>query len=233
MTRIIQSDFLADPRIRVLTTWIWKLIGMGIYHLTVMSVIASGRFHYRLEAEGFIRNILYEIIFVGALPLLYTILSEEKWASYGIRKKNIVPSFSYSILFTGFIFVMFIIFHQLHPPPSLCFTLQFPWNIGAGLAGIAIWGPLEIFFVFWLIENTDRIFKSENRKISPGLILTVALFGLSHIVSTGRFMNVVAVTFIFFILSWIYRHTGNAIGPMIAWMMLNGQVRIVAQLLWQ
>jgi len=58
------------------------------------------------------------------------------------------------------------------------------------------------------------------------------LFGMSHIVSTGSFTNVFAVTFIFFFLGLIFKHTGNAIGPMIAWTLLNGQVRIVAQLLW-
>ncbi len=94
------------------------------------------------------------------------------------------------------------------------------------------YGPLEVFFVTWLITNTDRIFKSENARVSWGLIVTVLLFGLLHILVTQSLANALHVAVTFFLLGLIYKYTGNSIGPMAAWTLINGQVWFLAQLLW-
>lgn len=53
---------------------------------------------------------------------------------------------------------------------SPSFQLGFPWNLWYVALGVFAWGPLEVFFVAWLIANTDRIFKSESKTVSWALL---------------------------------------------------------------
>jgi membrane protease YdiL (CAAX protease family) len=83
----------------------------------------------------------------------------------------------------------------------------------------------------WLIVQTDRIFRSERTFISWGLLITIALFALLHLLTTQSVENALRVAAIFFALGLIFKSTRNAIGPMLAWTLLNGQVWFLAQLL--
>ena len=108
--------------------------------------------------------------------------------------------------------------------------LGFPWNLWYALLGIFAWGPLEVFFVMWLITNTDQIFNDSDRVVSWGFIITVIIFGLMHILTTSVY-NAFYTGIIFLILALIYKYSRNAIGPMVAWTLINGQVWYIARLL--
>ena len=100
----------------------------------------------------------------------------------------------------------------------ISFNLPFPLNLWYASLGVVAYGPLEVFFVVWLIVNIDIIFKKLEKMFSPGLIITVLVFGLSHLIfARGGIVNAISVTVIFFILGLIFKYTGNSIGPMIAW----------------
>jgi len=83
-----------------------------------------------------------------------------------------------------------------------------------------------VFFVMWLIVNTDIIFHSLGRTLSPGLLATVLVFGLSHIFLSPQTGIVKAIRVIakWMILGLIFRYTRNLIGPMIMSTLINGQV---------
>ena len=104
--------------------------------------------------------------------------------------------------------------------------MEFPYNVWYAFLGVFAYGPLEVFFIIWLIVNTDKIFGSLEKMISPGLLITVLVFGLSHVILSpqGGLPNAVKVTIIFMLLGLIFKYTKNSIGPMIAWAIINGQV---------
>ncbi len=106
------------------------------------------------------------------------------------------------------------------------FSLRFPYNIWYAILSALAYGPLEAFFITWLIVNTDYRFNGLSKTISPGLLVTVLVFGLSHIVLSpqGGIMNAIRVSIYFLILSSIFKYTKNSVGPMIAWTLINGQV---------
>ncbi len=88
--------------------------------------------------------------------------------------------------------------------------------------GVVANGPLEAFFVIWLIAKTDQLLGGAGRVVSGGLILVSVGFGLVHVLSTQDITNALHVGVIFFSLGWIFRYTGNSIGPMLGWTLING-----------
>lgn len=97
------------------------------------------------------------------------------------------------------------------------------------LLGLSAYGPLEVFFVIWLIHNTDRIFKSEAKTWSWGLLLTIALYALLHAFSQGANSLVIAAKMLAFGL--VFKRTGNSIGPMLAFMLMNEYAWFLATVL--
>jgi len=77
-----------------------------------------------------------------------------------------------------------------------CLSLSFPYNLWYALLGIFAYGPLEAFFVAWLIVNTDIALGSSGRRVSPGLIITTLAFGLSHVITSPQagVINALSVT---------------------------------------
>jgi len=106
------------------------------------------------------------------------------------------------------------------------FNLRFPYNIWYAILGFFAYGPLEVFFTIWLIVNTDIIFHGLEKVFSPGLLITVLIFGLSHVFLSPRvgILNAIHVAAEWLILGLIFKYTKNSIGPMIAWTLINGQV---------
>ena len=107
------------------------------------------------------------------------------------------------------------------------FGPSFPLNLFYALLAVLVYGPLEVFFVIWLIVNTDEALRWDSRRIlSPGLLITVTVFGLSHLILSlrGGVLNAVKMIAEFLILGLIFKYTKNSIEPMIAWMLINHQV---------
>lgn len=106
------------------------------------------------------------------------------------------------------------------------FGLSFPLNLFYALLAVLVYGPLEVFFIIWLIVNTDEDLKWDRKQVlSPGLLITITVFGLSHLIlSPGEVLNAVKVMVELLILGLIFKYTKNSIGPMIAWTLINHQV---------
>lgn len=228
------SKFLLNPKFRVIITWIWFIIG-AFCVIIILSAMYGFNFATTLDElqdKRFI-SVYIEIVSVGLLPVIYTIICKEKLSAYGIKSKGIKRSILFSSSFLVFYFIFTylttgnIINYELYD-----FQLNFPWNIYYGILGIFAWGPLEIFFFTWLIVNTDEVFNSESRKISYGLIVTTFIFALAHILTTRNVFTAFYTGLIFFILGLIFKYTDNSIGPVIAWTLINNQVWFIAQMIW-
>ena len=154
---------------------------------------------------------------------MISLVCRDNFSSYGLVRKGLLKSLALSI------------------PPALAllalriiegataytgFNLEFPWNIFYASLAVFTYGPLEVFFIAWLIVNTDRVFETLDKTFSPGLLLTVVFFGLSHIILApkGGVANALKVMLEFLVLSLIFKYTKNSLGPMVAWTIVNNQV---------
>jgi len=164
-----------------------------------------------------------EAVAVGGLPLALTILCKDGFQVYGLRKDGLLKSVAASIPLA----IVILLLRALYGGMNISsFNLRFPYNIWYALLGVFAYGPLEVFFTIWLIVNTDIIFHSLEKLFSSGLLITVLIFGFSHIFLSPQagIVNAIHVAAEWLILGLIFKYTKNSIGPMIAWTLINGQV---------
>lgn len=232
-----KRGFLYDPRFQVACTWVWNLAGVLLTMLVVTWVLPNGTALTREELRDrpllALIPITSEIISVGLLPILFMLLNKERPAVYGISKKELLQSIGFSTLA-----VIAYVALTSHKATSFNFIDPAgfgpgnPWNVLFALLAILAYGPLEVFFVVWLIDNTDRIFKSGERLVSAGVILTIVIYGLLQAVSQG--LNILVIAAIFLALALVYRYTRNSVGPMLAWTAMNSYIWfLVVALLWR
>ena len=223
------DTLLRRVKFRVVFVWIWAVIGGVITALTVFALLG---FDYELFNERRYYNVLMELVAVGLIPVLMTFYYKEPPAWYGVQRKGLDMSILISIL--PIIVIAFNRFLQTgNPIPQGIGTydLDFPWSILFIVLGIFAWGPLEVFFFCWLVENSDRLFDTQEALISNGLSVTTLVFIFFHILTTLDIMNAIFVGVIFLTLGLIFKHTRNSIGPMLAWTLINTQTWIVIQIL--
>lgn len=236
MGQRIQSDrifrLLYNPLFRVISTWLWWFVGAALTVLVILVIQGiSLSTATTLLAEKQYLAVYIEIVSVGLLPVIFTVVCRDDPAQYGLTRLRLADSIWLSLLF---VIVMFGWAYysrgQLMTDDRAALQLQVPWNIYYAVLGIFAWGPLEVFFVTWLITNTDRIFRGEKRMLSWGLVITLTGFTALHILTTNA-ANALYTGWIFLVLTLIYKHTRNAWGPVLAWTLINGQVWYIARLL--
>jgi len=231
-----KNKFVFSPKFRVISTWIFFPLGAIIVILTFMAIynfnigLALGTLQNNRHLYAYI-----ELVSVGLLPLIYTIICRENPSIYGINieRKGLIKSILLSMLLVVFLYTIgyltngTIVNYESHD-----FQLNFPWNVFYFLLGVFAWGPLEVFFIVYLIKNTDKIFNKENKIFSYGLIITTILFALCHILTTQSLYNAFYTGSICLVLGLIFKYSKNSIGPMLAWTLINGQIWFISQMLW-
>jgi len=220
-----RRSFLLNPKFQVAATWIWNLLGTFAVAAAVKILlphdITINRSAIQQQPALALIPILSEIILVGLLPIIFSILCKDKLADYGITIKRLLVSLA---LAAGIVLLYFAYLSLL--AKHLTTSIQWPafQNVSLGYAFLAVvgllaYGPLEVFFVVWLIHNTDRIFESETKTWSAGLLMTVAIYALLHTFSQGAYSLIIATIMLAFGL--VFKRTRNSIGPMIAFMLMN------------
>jgi len=219
-----RHSFFFDPRFQVVITWVWSAIGAFVITAFVSSLISANIVANRTvlseHPDLVIIPILGEIVAVGLLPVLFTILSRDDTVLYGLRARQLGKSLLLSLLVAAVYCVALFGTEMSHIslgglpglPPS-------PVNLLYAILAVFAYGPLEVFFVVWLIHNTDRIFKTEAQIVSRGLIITVVVYGILHTFSAGIATLAIALRFLAFGL--IYKYTKNSVGPMVGWTITN------------
>ncbi len=214
----------------VLVSWAWMYIGMFATSV-IISYIVEGVWTTNIES---LFNFLYEkpylasyieLVAIGGLQLAISLICKDNFSTYGLRKDNALLSLILAVTPAAALLSLRIV--QGGGIKYVHFGLTFPLNLFYALLALLAYGPLEVFFVIWLIVNTDEALKwGGKRVLSPGLLITVAIFGLSHLILSprGGLLNAVKVAVEFLILGLVYKYTRNSIGPMIAWTLINHQV---------
>lgn len=220
------KHFYRRQAVLVILVWIWMFLGSILVILLTAYIkgvsVNFDRIVDMLNKEPYLASYA-EVVGVGGLPLAITLFRRDNLQIYGLQRKGTISSMLLSIPLAIVIFVLRFFYGGLS---ISSFNLQFPYNIWYATLGAFAYGPLESFFVIWLIVNTDSIFKSLREKFSPGLLITVVIFSLSHIILSPQagIANVIRVAIEWLILSLIFEYTKNSIGPMFAWTLINGQV---------
>ena len=220
-----RTSFLISPRFQVPATWIWNAFGTfavaAIVAIALPRNIALDRSAMKQQPSLALIPIFSEIILAGLLPIVFSILRRDKAAEYGITGKGLLVSL---VLSAGVVLVYFS--YLSIRAGHLTTNLQLPGlhqlMVGNALfasLGLVAYGPLEAFFVVWLIHNTDRIFKTESNTWSWGLLITIAIYGLLHSFSQGANSLVLAAEML--ALGLVFKSTRNSIGPMLAFMLMN------------
>jgi hypothetical protein len=235
MRSLSRRSFLLNPKFQVTATWMWNLFGtfavaMGIKVLLPNDITINQSALQQQPSLALI-PILSEIVLVGLLPIIFSFLCKDTLADYGITTKRLSVSLA---LAAGSVLLYFAYLSIL--AKHLTTSIQLPafqhvylnYAILA-VIGLIAYGPLEVFFVVWLIHNTDRIFKSKTKTCSWGLLLTVAIYALLHTFSQGAYSLVIAVIMLAFGL--VFKRTHNAIGPMVAFMLMNEYAWFLATVL--
>ena len=220
-----RTAFLFSPRFQVPATWIWNIFGTfvvaAIVALTLPRNIALDRSALTQQPSLGLIPLFSEIVLVGLLPIVFSMLRRDKAAEYGITGKRLLVSL---VLSTGVVLVYFsyLSIRAGHLTTSVQLPGLHQLTVGnalfAGL-GLLAYGPLEVFFVVWLIHNTDRIFKTESKIWSWGLLITITIYGLLHSFSQGANSLVIAAEML--ALGLVFKSTRNSIGPMLAFMLMN------------
>ena len=220
MKQTNRSKFLLNPKFQVIVTWVWNflaaLVIMAIVLIALPGNVVTNLETLREHPNYAIIPIFTEIIAAGLLPVLFTALNREKIAQYGLQTKGLVKSLFLSALVMIASFVIDSLkIGQVFEFSFSMLNLTSPWRMILALLAVVAYGPLEVFFFIWLVNNMDRILKSEDVLLSRGLILTTLIYGLLHTVSQG--FNSLVIATIMFLLGLVYKHTRNSIGPMLAW----------------
>ncbi len=235
MDQIQNRKLIYNPLFRVVTTWVGAIV-LPILSALIVLVIFKANFSTarQIFADHSYLTTYFEIAGVGLIPVLFSLIGKDDPARYGFMRKGLLKSILLSVLF--------VILHAVYSYftsgvwinfESHAFGLDFPANIWYGLLGIFAYGPLEVFFFMWLVDNTSQLIKTKKNANLWGLLITSFAFGLMHIISTQSIANALTVSVIFFILGLIRNFSRNIAGPMIAWTLINGQVFYLAQMLWQ
>lgn len=220
-----QTPFHLRPKFQVLTTWGWNVVGTfvvaAVVAIALPQNIALDRTAVIEQPSLALIPIFSEIILVGLLPIVFSMLRREKAAEYGIKGKNLLLS----LLLSAAVVLVYFAYLSIQAG-HLTTSVQFPGlhqptigNTLFAILGLAAYGPLEVFFVVWLIHNTDRIFKTEAKIWSWGLLITIAIYGLLHTFSQGANALVIAAEML--ALGIIFKTTHNSIGPMLAFLFMN------------
>jgi membrane protease YdiL (CAAX protease family) len=225
MEQTRRMTLIYDPMAQVIATWVW-IVGLPL--LLLGTIVASGgdlttvrqwwREHQYVQAY-------FEMITAGLLPVLFVWLNKENPARYGFTRHGLARSIGLSLLVVGASYVeTFLRTGQWINFAPLGGVLSFPQNLWYAAWGVFANGPLEVFFVVWLITKTDQVFESESPLLSRGFLVTLALFSLLHILTTQSLVNAAYVFVIWFFLGLIYKATRNIVGPMLGWTLINGMV---------
>jgi len=167
---------LSEPKFQVITTLFWNFIIGGV----IIAILSLG-LEINLELnpddlqaypEFAIVIIFLNLIAVGLFPIIYTILDKENASWYGISRIGFERSLILGILIVGGYYTLSLLITgqllgNLYPIEfntncaiSRVRCIRFSISgIVYSVIGAITYGPIEVFFVIWLIFKLDRSFR--------------------------------------------------------------------------
>jgi hypothetical protein len=104
------TTYLLNPKFQVIATWIWNGIAaflvMGIVTVMLPSNVVVNREVMQQQPKLALIPIIAEIVAVGLLPIVFTLISKDKAAWYGLSREGLVKSLVLSALIVAAYFAV-------------------------------------------------------------------------------------------------------------------------------
>ncbi len=215
---------MLNPRFQVIATWGWNFVGNFLL-IALVTLLLPG--NITVDQQAMQANpslalipIAGEIIATGLLPVLFTVFGRENLAEYGLQKKGFGNGLVFSALVVAILAgAAFLGIGHYGPLNLSSLQVGSTLHVLSFVLGALAYGPLEVFFVIWLVRNTDRILHSQAKIFSTGLVVTILIYGVLHAISQGSYSILIAARYLAFGL--IYKATRNSYGTMLAGMVTN------------
>ena len=182
-----------------------------------------------LRTHAYIFGTLFEFLLVGFLCILFAILDRDSRSTYGLTSKGLVSSLVIGLALVGAHSLMSHISGKPVIDPRLdaftqSLTQPFPQNIGFALFCGFAYGPLQVFFLIFLVDRFDKVLDAKSSRIGyRGTIITVLLWALPHILNvtvlgpTAALIQLAKLLIIGPILIIVFKYTGSSLGSMVYW----------------
>ena len=221
-----KTSLITNAYFRLFFTLIWFILGAVITIIIILYVFLGGNINtFRSEEQ---LRIYIEIVSVGLVPILFVILGKDDLEIYGFSKKKIGFSMLLRLIFLILDLLYNFIRSSLNGQGQFlsygtpAYSLRFPDKLVYTILGLLAYGPLEVFFVIFLLINMEKMLHEDtNKVVTKSAILTAIIFGLLHLITTQSIENALTIMVIFFGLELIFKYTGNSFGPMFAWTIIN------------
>lgn len=166
---------------------------------------------------------------VGFLCIVFVVKNKDRPDAYGLTRKGIMKSVGIGL---GLIGLQSAIYWLLSLPvvdPGLdaftqSLTQPFPFNFAFALFTAFSYGPLQVFFMIFLVEKLDQFFGTNASKPSyKAIAITVIIWALPHILNvsllglTETLLQLLKMSAQGLLILFTFKYTRNSIGPMIYW----------------
>ena len=217
------------PLLEAATVWLVSFIFPPIVYGIFSSTIG---FDY-LKSHAYIFGTLLEFFLVGFLCILLAVLNSDSRSVFGLTSKGLLKSLAIGLVLIA---IHSSIRYALGMPIAGsnldAFTQSlaqpFPYNIGFSLFCGFAYGPLEVFYIIFLVIRFDRASDTLQSKIaSKGTIVTTLLWALPHILNsmvqgpTAALFQVAKLVVTGLILIVAFKYAKSSIGSMLYWTFAN------------
>ncbi len=184
-----KERLVTNYRFRVIFTLIWFFLGAIITIFVITFVFLGGNIDAFRQQENL--TIFIEIVSVGLLQIIFVIVGKDDLKIYGFTTKRIgISLLMSSILLVLDLFYNYILSKLERQGGLLSYgtpnnPLSYPAKYFYPILGLLAYGPLEVFFVIFLLRNMEKMLKEDSDKIvTKSVIVTPIIFGLLHIITT-------------------------------------------------
>lgn len=182
-----------------------------------------------LKSHAYVLGPLLEFFLVGFLCILFAISSHDSRDVYGLTTSGIARSIGVGFALVALQSAAYWLSGLPVVNPRLdAFTQSlaqpFPFSVGFALSTAFAYGPLQVFFLVFLVDRLDRHFGVEGLKTRyKAIVITVVIWVLPHILNVSilglgsTLIQMVKMLAEGLLVLLTFRYTKNSVGPMIYW----------------
>jgi hypothetical protein len=211
------------------------LLVFGVSMLSLPLIVSLSTLGYLglVESHLYIYGTAIEFLFVGFLPLFLSLHDHDKRGFYGLGLDGATRSIALGISLVAIRAVLRFATGAMPFQVGLAAFSQslaqpFPQNLFLAVVTTFVYGPLEVFFITFMVAKLDLGFGSGRGKvITRGMVLGVLLWALIHL-SNGVFYGLansvaqVVSNFIYGILLMaVFKYSKCSLGTILSFTITN------------
>ncbi len=187
----------------------------------------------QLLAQAYVFGSVLEFSCVGVLAVVFALVARDRRETFGLNRRGLPMSLLFG---GGLVLLQATLRYALGEAPFGVTLLEmaqslaqpFPANVGFALFTALAYGPLEVFYIVFLVVRADQGLRPSRRKIlSNGTLLGVGLWASVHVTNAvfvglvAGLERVVEAFVVGLVLMAIFKYTTCSVGPMVYWTVSN------------